>query len=131
VPPVNNDFSISDAPGFANVAAGMSTTTMVGTAVTSGSAQTVALSASGQPTGSTVSFNPQSLTAGQSATMTVTTSSSTLTGTYAITITGTGTSDTQATTFSLTVAPTGGALVQKETSASASLGGLFSTIPTF
>jgi hypothetical protein len=105
VPPVTNDFSISDSPSSATVTQGGQATTTVSTAVTSGSAQTVALSASGAPTGTTVSFNPQSLTAGQSSTMTITTTSSTPTGGSTITITGTGTSLTHATAFSLTVNP--------------------------
>ena len=136
VAPKSNDFSISDSPGSATVTPGGQATTTVSTAVTSGSAQTVALSATGAPTGATVSFNPQSLTAGQSSTMTVTTTSSTPTGTSTITITGTGTSNTHSTTFSLTVNPTpsGPALMQAgsaiETSATTSLAGSFPSTST-
>jgi hypothetical protein len=136
VPPVTNDFSISDSPISATVTQGGQATTTVSTAVTSGSTQTVALSAGGAPTGTTVSFTPQSLTAGQSSTMIVTTTSSTPTGSSSIAITGTGTSATHATTFSLTVnpVPSGPALVQTgsaiETSSATSLGGFFPTIST-
>ena len=105
---VTNDFSISVSPSSGTVTQGGSTTATVSTAVTSGSAQTVTLSASGQPAGTTVSFNPSSVTAGGSSTMTVATSSTTPAGTYPITITGTGASATHTTSYSLTVNPTGG-----------------------
>jgi len=103
-----NDFSISDSPSSASVAAGSGTSTTVSTAVTSGSAQTVSLSASGLPSGVTASFSPSSVTAGGSSTLTLSTSSSTTPGTYTVTITGTGTSATHSTSFSLTVTGSGG-----------------------
>ena len=101
-----NGFSVSVSPTSASVAAGSSTTATVKTAVTSGSAQSVALSASGAPSGVTVSFNPSSVTAGNSSTATFATSSSTASGTYPITITGTGSSGAETATYTLTV--TGG-----------------------
>ena len=101
-----NGFSVSVSPASASVAAGSSTTTAVKTAVTSGSAQSVALSASGAPSGVTVSFSPSSVTAGNSSTATFATTSSTANGTYPITITGTASSGTQTATYTLTV--TGG-----------------------
>jgi hypothetical protein len=103
-----NDFSLSVSPTSASVTPGNSASATVSTAVTSGSAQTVALSASGLPSGASASFNPASVTAGASSTMTVTTSSSTPTGTSTITITGTGASATHTATFSLTVGSSGG-----------------------
>jgi Calcineurin-like phosphoesterase/PEGA domain len=133
LPPVTNDFAISVSPGSATVTPGAPASTIVSTAVTSGSAQTVALSASGAPTGATVSFSPASVTAGQSSTMMVTTSSSTPTGTFPITVTGTGTSATHSTSFFLIVnpAPAGPALVQvgsgTEAAAATSLSGSFPT----
>jgi hypothetical protein len=102
----SNGFSVSVSPGSASVAAGSSTTAKVSTAVTSGSAQSVALSASGAPSGVTVSFSPSSVTAGGSSAATFATSSSTASGSYPITITGTGSSATETATFTLTV--TGG-----------------------
>src|SRR5579859_7261164 len=98
-----NDFSISDSPASRTVTKGSSTTYTVSTAVTSGSAQSVSLSASGLPSGTTASFSPTSVTAGSSSTMTVSTTSSTLTGTYTLTIQGTATSGSHSTTASLTV----------------------------
>ncbi|MDI1463338.1 M28 family peptidase [Catellatospora sp. KI3] len=97
-----NDFSISASPASGTVNAGSSTTTTVGTATTAGSAQTVNLTASGAPTGVTVSFSPSSVTSGNSSTATITVGSSVAGGTYTITITGTG-SATHSTTYTLTV----------------------------
>jgi subtilase family serine protease len=102
-----NDFSVSVSPASASVTAGSGTSATVSTAVTSGSAQTVSLTASGLPSGATASFSPSSVTAGSSSTLTISTSSSTAAGTYTVTITGTGSSATHATSFSLTVTGTG------------------------
>ena len=104
--PPPSDFSIS-ASAFspASVSQGGSATSTITTAVTSGSAQTVTLSASGVPAGATPTFTPSTVTAGASATLTLATSSSTPPGTYPITVTGTGTSNTHsASPISLTVA---------------------------
>src|SRR5258707_6932145 len=65
-----SDFSISANPNSLSVGQGGSGTSTISTAVTSGAAQSVALSASGQPAGVTVSFSPASVTAGGSSTMT-------------------------------------------------------------
>ncbi|MFG1953517.1 M28 family peptidase [Micromonospora sp. NPDC048830] len=102
-----NDFSVAVSPTSGSVARGGSATATVSTATTSGSAQTVGLSASGAPSGVTVSFSPSSVTSGGSATMTVTASSTAATGTYTITVIGTG-SATRTTTYTLTVTGTGG-----------------------
>jgi hypothetical protein len=98
-----NDFSLSVNPSSATVTAGSGTSATVSTAVTSGSAQTVSLGASGLPSGVTASFTPASVTAGGSSTLTISTSSSTAAGTYVLTINGAGTSATHTTSFSLTV----------------------------
>ncbi len=100
---VTNDFSISESPTSATVTAGSSTTTTVSTAITKGFAQTVALSASGLPTGVTASFSPSTVVSGSSSTLTIATSGATPVGTHAITITGTGASITRSTTYTLTV----------------------------
>jgi subtilisin family serine protease len=106
--PPANDFSISVSPTSGTTAAGGSVTATVNTATTSGSAQTVSLSASGLPAGASASFNPASVTSGGSSTMTITTAGTTPAGTYSVTITGTGTSATHTTPFSLTVTGGGG-----------------------
>jgi serine protease len=100
---VGNDFSISDNPASGSVTAGQGTSTTVSTTVTSGTAQTVNLSASGLPSGASAAFSPASVTSGSSSTMSITTASTTPAGTYSITITGTGTSATHTTAYSLTV----------------------------
>jgi hypothetical protein len=100
---VTNDFSISANPNTISVNAGSNGTSTISTAVISGSAQTVSLTASGLPSGAGASFNPTSVTAGSSSLMTITTSVSTPGSTYTVTVTGTGTSATHVTTVSLTV----------------------------
>jgi hypothetical protein len=102
-----NDFSIAASPTSGTVTAGGSATTTVGTAVTSGSAQSVALSASGLPSGATASFSPTSVTAGGSSTLTIATTAATPAGSYPISITGTSASATHSTTYTLTVNGTG------------------------
>ncbi|HCT80540.1 MAG TPA: peptidase S8/S53 subtilisin kexin sedolisin, partial [Micromonosporaceae bacterium] len=103
-----NDFSVSVSPTSGAVNPGSSLTATVSTATTSGSPQTVNLSASGLPGGATASFNPSSVTSGGSSTMTIATTAATAPGTYTVTITGTGASATRTATFSLTVNGTGG-----------------------
>jgi kumamolisin len=104
----SSDFSISASPASVSVAQGASATSSISTAVTSGSAQTVALSASGLPSGATATFAPASVTAGSASTVTLTSAASTPAGTYPVTITGTAASATHATTVTLTVTAAGG-----------------------
>jgi Zn-dependent metalloprotease len=102
--PTGNDFSLTAAPASGSVNPGSSVTSTISAAVTNGSAQTVALTASGLPSGATASFSPASISsANGQAVLTIATSASTPSGTYAVTITGTGASSTRTTTFSLTV----------------------------
>jgi hypothetical protein len=98
-----NDFSIGASPTSLTLTQGSSSTSTISTAVTSGSAQTVSFSASGVPAGTTVGFNPPSVTAGSSSTMTVTVDASTAPGPYTITVTGTGVSATHTTNVTLNV----------------------------
>jgi hypothetical protein len=100
-----NDFSVSVSPTSGSVAAGSSATVAVATATTSGSAQSVALTAAGLPSGATASFSPASVTSGSSSTLTIATTAATPSGSYPVTITGTG-SATHTATYTLTV--TGG-----------------------
>ncbi|GGP32884.1 hypothetical protein GCM10018980_76020 [Streptomyces capoamus] len=102
-----NDFSVSVSPATGSTDPGTSLTTTVSTATTSGSAQTVTLSAAGAPSGVTVSFSPASVTSGASATATVSVGSSVPPGTYPLTITGTGTT-THSASYTLTVKGAGG-----------------------
>ncbi|MEY9933202.1 hypothetical protein ABH926_007855 [Catenulispora sp. GP43] len=107
-PPPTNDFSISSSPASGSVTAGGTATASISTAVTAGSAESVALSATGGPAGSTVSFSPSSVTSGGSSTLSVATNSTTATGTYTITVSGTAASGTHTATYTLTVNPTSG-----------------------
>ncbi|GAB3827088.1 M4 family metallopeptidase [Dactylosporangium cerinum] len=102
--PTGNDFSLAASPASGSVNPGSSVTSTVTATLTNGAAQTVALTASGLPSGATASFSPASInSAGGTSTLTIATSASTPSGTYAVTITGTGASSTRTTTFSLTV----------------------------
>lgn len=100
-----NDFSVAVSPTSGSADPGQSVTATVSTATTSGSAQTVSLSASGAPSGVTVAFSPTSVQSGGSSTMTVSAGTSTQAGTYTITVTATGAVQ-HSTTFSLTVGGT-------------------------
>jgi subtilase family serine protease len=99
-------FTIGSSVGTITVDQGKSGTATITTAAENGFDSAIALSATGQPSGVTVSFNPTSIAApgSGSSTATFTVSSSARTGTYTITITGTGGSLTNSTTVSLTVA---------------------------
>ncbi|BFV55636.1 M20/M25/M40 family metallo-hydrolase [Kitasatospora sp. CMC57] len=97
-----DDFSVAVNPATGSAAPGGSVSATVSTAVTSGSAQTVSLTASGAPAGVTVTFNPSSVQAGSSSTVTFQVGSATAAGTYSITLTGSG-SATHGTTYSLVV----------------------------
>ena len=105
-PPPTNDFSI--AATSPTIAAGANGTSSVTTAITKGSAETVSLSASGQPTGVTVAFSPTSVTSGAGSTATITVASTVAAGTYSILVTGTAASGTHTATISLTVTSTTG-----------------------
>jgi aminopeptidase S len=102
-----NDFSVSLGSSAGSVTPGSSATATVNTATTSGSAQTVALTSSGAPSGVSVRFSPSSVTSGGSSTMTVATTTATAPGSYTITVTGTGSASHSA-SYTLTVNGTGG-----------------------
>ncbi|MGY0233511.1 M28 family peptidase [Longispora urticae] len=97
-----NDFSISLSPSSGSVQPGSNVTTTVGTTTTSGSAQTVNLTASGLPAGVTAAFTPASVTSGSSSSLRLTASASATPGSYTVTVTGTG-SVTHTATYNLTV----------------------------
>jgi hypothetical protein len=103
-----NDFSISANPSSLSIAQGSNGTSTISTAVTSGSAGTVSLTASVSPSGPTASLNPTSVTAGGSSTLTVTVGSTVATGTYTVTVTGTEGSASHSTAVTVTVTAGGG-----------------------
>ncbi|MGV4982849.1 carbohydrate binding domain-containing protein [Streptomyces sp. NRAIS3] len=103
-----SDFALSLSPGSASVAQGGSATATVSTAVTSGSAESVSLSASGAPSGVGISFSPASVTSGGTSTLTATVGSSVAAGSYPITVTGTAAGGSHSAIYTLTVTTSGG-----------------------
>ena len=105
----NPDFSISASPASVSVVQGNSGSSTISTSALNGFNNAISLSASGQPSGVTVSFNPTSIAApgSGSSTMTMTVGSAVTTGTYTITVTGTGGGTTHTASVSLTVTSAG------------------------
>ena len=101
-------FTLAASPTSVSVAVGSSGTSTITTTISGGFDAAVALSASGQPSGVTVSFSPTSIAApgSGSSTATLAVATGTATGTYTITVTGTGGSITHTATISLTVTAT-------------------------
>jgi kumamolisin len=100
------NFTISASPASVSVAQGSNGTSTITTAVSGDFTSAIALDATGQPTGVTVSFSPTSIAAPGSgtSTMTMAVASTVAPGSYTITVTGTGGGTTHTATVSLTVA---------------------------
>jgi hypothetical protein len=98
-------FTISASPSSLSLMQGTQGTSTVTIVVNNGFSNSISLSASGMPSGTTVSFNPTSMPAPGSGTsvMTITVGPTTLMGTYPIVVTGTGGGVHQTTTVNLTV----------------------------
>jgi subtilase family serine protease len=88
--PTTGAFTIAVSPTAGYLRRGTSGSATITTKVTGGFSSAIALSASGQPSGVTLSFSPTSITGAGTAQMLLTVSGSAATGTYPITITGTG-----------------------------------------
>jgi kumamolisin len=118
-------FSISASPATVSVAQGSSGTSTVTSTVTGGFDSAISLSATGQPTGVTVGFNPTSITGAGTSVMTMTVSSTATVGTYKITVTGTagGTTETATVTLKVTKATPNFAISASPTSITVSRGG--------
>jgi kumamolisin len=103
------NFTISASPISVSVAQSSNGASTITTAGSGGFNSAIALSASGQPAGVTVTFSPASIAAPGSgtSTMTMAVGSNTAAGTYTITITGTSGGATHTATVSLTVTPVG------------------------
>ena len=84
------------------VQASSGTSTITST-VTNGFSSGISLSATGQPAGVTITFNPTSITGAGTSTMTIVVGSTAAVGTYRITVTGTSGSIKEVVTISLTV----------------------------
>ncbi len=100
-------FTMAASPGSLSVAQGNQGTSTITTTISGGFNSSIILSASGVPSGTTVSFspNPISLPGSGNSTMMIAVRSSTPTGTYPITVTGNGGGNQQYTTVILTVTP--------------------------
>ena len=107
-------FSLSANPTAVSVVQGKSGTSTITAAISGGFDAAIALSATGQPTGVTASFNPTSIAAPGSGTSTLTlaVASTTTPGTYTITVQGVGGGVTKTTTVTLTVTASSGANFQ-------------------
>ncbi|WP_410639311.1 M28 family peptidase [Amycolatopsis sp. lyj-346] len=101
--PQGNDFSVTLNPASGTVQPGQSLQVAVSTATTSGSAQSISLSASGLPAGATATFSPATVQSGGSSTLTIATSASTPTGSFPITVTADGANADHTASFSLGV----------------------------
>ena len=99
-------FTLSASPGSVSVQAGNSGGSTITSTVTGGFDSAVTLSASGQPSGVTVTFSPTSITGNGTSSMTMAVASSVAAGTYTITVTGTSGSTVETTPVSLTVTTT-------------------------
>ena len=97
------DFSVALNPASGTVAPGSSATTTISTAITSGAAQSITLSASGLPAGATATFSPATIQSGGTSTLTIATTASTPNGTSQVTITADGASTDHTATYALTV----------------------------
>jgi hypothetical protein len=102
------NFALSAAPGTVSAFPGASATTTITETPSGGFTGSVALTASGVPTGVTASFSPSSTTG--TSTLTLTVGSSAATGTYAITVTGKSGTLTHTTTVNLTVLASSGGM---------------------
>jgi subtilase family serine protease len=103
--PTAGAFTISVSPKSGSLRQGQSGTATVTTAISGGFDSAIALSATGEPTGVTISFSPSSIAAPGSgkSSMLLTVSRTAPTGTYPITITGTGGGVTHTTTLTFEV----------------------------
>jgi subtilase family serine protease len=103
--PTAGAFTISVSPTSGYLRQGQSGYAVVTTAVSGGFDSAIALSATGEPTGVTISFSPSSIAApgSGSSDMLLTVSRTAPTGTYPITITGTGGGVTHTTTLTFEV----------------------------
>ncbi len=101
----SGDFSISASPSSLTITQGNQGTSTISTTLSGGFNNAINLSASGVPTGTTVSFSPNPIPApgGGASTMTINVGATTTPGTYPITVTGTGGTTQHSTTVTLTV----------------------------
>ncbi len=97
------DFSLTASPSSFNLGAGGSASSTITVGALSGFTGTVSLTASGQPSGSTVAFTPTSIATSGTSTLAITLPSTVSVGTYYVTVTGTSGSLTHTATVTLIV----------------------------
>jgi kumamolisin len=117
-------FSITASPASVSVVQGSNGTSTITTTVSGGFDSAIALTASGQPTGVTLTLSSSTIAAPGSGsfTLTMAVASTTVAGTYTITVSGTGGGITHTATVALTVtAPTAGAFTISVSPTSGSL----------
>ena len=117
-------FSITASPAAVSVVQGSSGGSTITTTVSGGFDSAIALTASGQPTGVTLTLSSASIAApgSGSSTLTMAVASTTAAGTYTITVSATGGGITHTATVALTVtAPTAGAFTISVSPTSGSL----------
>jgi len=96
-------FALAASPASFTVTPSNSATANITSTPKGGFNSAISLSATGQPAGVNISFNPSSITANGTSIMTITVGSSTAGGTHAITVTGTSGSTTEVAMVFLTV----------------------------
>ncbi|GIG61972.1 hypothetical protein Lfu02_63440 [Longispora fulva] len=99
----NDDFLVSVSPNSGTVQAGGTLTSTVRTTTTTGSPQTVTLSAKGLPDGVSVAFDPPTVTSGGTSTMTVSTAANAAAGSSTFAVVGVANSGTRTDGYTLTV----------------------------
>ncbi|GAA2335639.1 hypothetical protein GCM10010170_015610 [Dactylosporangium salmoneum] len=100
------DFGLALSPTGGSVQPGASATTTVSTTAGTNPTGAITLTASGQPSGVTVSFAPATVNPGDSSTATIATTASAAAGTYTIHVTGTAGAVTHSADYSLTIGST-------------------------
>ncbi len=120
-----SDFSISASPASMTVVQGASGTSTLSTSISGSFNSAISLSASGAPSGTTVSFSPASIAApgNGSSTMTIVVGATTAVGNYTITVTGTGGSTSHPTSVALAVTSGGSSALVNGTFESGNLTG--------
>ncbi|GII65403.1 hypothetical protein Skr01_54880 [Sphaerisporangium krabiense] len=97
------DFTLAATPATLSAPRGGSASSIVSVALTSGSAPSISLSATGLPAGTTATFAPNPVTAPGTSRLTVRTTSSTPRGTFTVVVTGTAAPLARRTTITFTV----------------------------
>ncbi|MEV0095904.1 M28 family peptidase [Streptomyces sp. NPDC050738] len=102
----NSDFSLALSPASGTVQQGGSVTTTVSTNTTTGTAQSVTLTASGLPAGVSASFNPATVQSGQSSVLTLSATANAAPGASTVTVKGQGTTLSHTVDYALNVGST-------------------------